>query len=107
MEVTSENEALEAYFRRIQLANQRFRESGGPGWLSDRGEVLISLGEPDDVFDFSSDVSRSGARGIRWTYNSLRLTLFFQDQTGFGRYRLTPLSRAEFQRAIAQVRRRT
>jgi GWxTD domain-containing protein len=106
VEVTPENEALEAYFRRIQFANQRFRESGEPGWLTDRGEVLISIGEPDDVFDFSTDVSRAGPRGIRWTYNSLRLTLFFQDQTGFGRFRLTPLSRAEFQRALAQVRRR-
>ena len=101
------DKALEAYFRRVQFANQRFRESGDPGWLTDRGEVLISLGEPDDVFDFSSDLSRSGARGIRWTYNSLRLTLFFQDQTGFGRFRLTPLSRAEFQRVLAQIRRRS
>jgi GWxTD domain-containing protein len=107
VEATPENEALEAYFRRIQVANQRFRESGEPGWLTDRGEVLISLGEPDDVFDFSTDVSRTGARGVRWTYNALRLTLFFQDQTGFGRFRLTPLSRAEFQRALAQVRRRS
>src|SRR2546422_1605729 len=55
----SENEALEAYFRRIQIANQRFRESGDPGWLTDRGEVFITLGDPDDVFDFTADVSRS------------------------------------------------
>jgi GWxTD domain-containing protein len=102
---TPENEALEAYFRRVQFANQRFRESGDVGWLTDRGEVYLTLGEPDDVFDFSTDASRSGVRGIRWTYNSLRLTLFFQDQNGFGRFRLTPLSRAEFQRAAAQVRR--
>ena len=102
---TPENEALEAYFRRVQFANQRFRESGDAGWLTDRGEVYVTLGEPDDVFDFSTDASRSGVRGIRWTYNSLRLTLFFQDQNGFGRFRLTPLSRAEFQRAAAQVRR--
>ena len=107
VEGTPENEALEAYFRRIQVANQRFRESGEPGWLTDRGEVLISLGEPDDVFDFSTEVSRAGARGVRWTYNALRLTLFFQDPTGFGRFRLTPLSRAEFQRALAQVRQRS
>jgi GWxTD domain-containing protein len=105
VEVTPENEALEAYFRRIQIANQRFRESGGAGWLTDRGEVFITLGEPDDMFDFSTDVSRAGVRGVRWTYNSLRLTLFFQDNTGFGRYRLTPLSRAEYQRALAQRRR--
>ncbi len=102
---TPENEALDAYFRRVQIANQRFRE-GDPGWLTDRGEVFITLGEPDDVFDFSSDVARAGVRGVRWTYNAFRLTLFFQDQNGFGRFRLTPLSRAEFQRAAALARRR-
>jgi GWxTD domain-containing protein len=103
---TPENEALEAYFRRVQIANQRFREAGDAGWLTDRGEVFITLGEPDDVFDFSSDIARAGVRGVRWTYNALRLTLFFQDQNGFGRFRLTPLSRAEFQRAAALTRRR-
>ena len=106
VEITPENEALEAYFRRIQVANQRFREAGDPGWLTDRGEVFITLGEPDDVFDFSTDVSRAGVRGVRWTYNGFRLTLFFQDNTGFGRFRLTPLSRAEYQRVVAQQRRR-
>ena len=105
VEATPENEALDGYFRRIQIANQRFRESGDPGWLTDRGEVFITLGEPDDVFDFSTDVSRAGVRGVRWTYNAMRLTLFFQDNTGFGRYRLTPLSRAEYQRVVAQRRR--
>ncbi|HZI22097.1 MAG TPA: GWxTD domain-containing protein [Gemmatimonadales bacterium] len=103
---TTENEALESYFRRIQYANVRFRESGDPGWLTDRGEVFVTLGEPDDEYDFSADPTRTGVRGMRWTYNTLRLTLFFQDQTGFGRFRLTPLSRAEFQRAVAQVRHR-
>ncbi len=105
MTITPENEALDRYFQRVQIANQRFREAGDPGWLTDRGEVYITLGEPDDVFDFSADVTRTGVRGIRWTYNALRLTLFFQDQTGFGRFRLTPLSRAEYQRVLARVRR--
>src|SRR5581483_6711845 len=101
---TPQNEALEEYFRRVQIADQRFREGSDPGWLTDRGEVFITLGEPDDIYDFSTDVSRSGPRGIRWTYAALRLTLFFQDQTGFGRFRLTPLSRAEFQRVVARLR---
>ena len=103
--LTPENEALDQYFRRVQVANERFRESGDPGWLTDRGEVFITLGDPDDVLDASSDVSRSGVRLIRWTFTGLRLTLFFQDQTGFGRFRLTPMSRAEFQRVLARVRR--
>jgi len=67
--------------------------------------VFITLGEPDDVFDASNDVSRSGVRLIRWTFTELRLTLFFQDQTGFGRFRLTPNSRAEYQRVLSRVRR--
>jgi GWxTD domain-containing protein len=34
---TPEHEGLRAYFARIQTANQRFRDEGGPGWLTDRG----------------------------------------------------------------------
>ena len=103
--ITPENEALDEYFRRVEVANERFQEAGEAGWLTDRGEVYISLGEPDEIYDFSTDVARTGARAIRWTYNSLRITIFFQDQAGFGRFRLTPLSRAEFQRVLARVRR--
>ena len=103
--ITPENEALDDYFRRVQQANVRFTEEGGPGWLTDRGEVFICLGEPEEVLDMSSGMDRSGLRAIRWSYNTLRLVLYFQDQTGFGRFRLTPTSRAEFQRVLARVRR--
>jgi GWxTD domain-containing protein len=103
--LTPENEALEQYFQRVQIANQRYQESGDPGWLTDRGEVFITIGDPDEVYDFSADVAQTGVRGIRWTYNNLRLTLFFQDQSGFGRFRLTPVSRAEYQRVLDRVRR--
>lgn len=103
--ITPENEALDGYFRRIQQANLRFQGEGDPGWLTDRGEVFITLGEPDEILDMSSGFDRSGVRSIRWTYINLRLTVFFQDQTGFGRFRLTPLSRAEYQRVLARVRR--
>lgn len=102
--LTPENEALDEYFRRVQLANLRFQEEGDPGWLTDRGEVFITLGEPDEVLDLANDVTRGG-RSIRWTYTELHLTVYFQDQTGFGRYRLTPMSRAEYQRVLARVRR--
>ena len=103
--ITPENEALDDYFRRVQQANVRFQDEGGPGWLTERGEVLISLGEPDEVFDLSNGIDRSGMRVLRWTYTAQRLVLYFQDQTGFSRYRLTPTSRAEFQRVLARVRR--
>ena len=103
--ITPENEALDDYFRRVQQANVRFGDEGGPGWLTDRGEVFIALGEPDEVLDMSNGMDRSGLRAIRWSYTQLRVVLYFQDQTGFGRFKLTPTSRAEFQRVLMRVRR--
>ena len=103
--ITPENEALDDYFRRVQQANIRFQDEGQPGWLTDRGEVFITLGEPDELLDLSSGLDRSGVRAIRWTYTTLRLVVYFQDQTGFGRFRLTPSSRAEYQRVLGRVRR--
>jgi GWxTD domain-containing protein len=102
---TPENEALRAYFQRVQEANASFREAGDPGWLTDRGEVYITLGPADEVFDASSDFQ--GARRVyRWNYFSYRLTLDFVDETGFGRFRLTPAARAEYQRVLNGIRSR-
>jgi GWxTD domain-containing protein len=103
--ITPENEALDNYFRRVQVANQRYNEAGDPGWLTDRGEVFITLGEPDEVYDLRGDVSRGGTAVVRWTYNTLQLVLVFTDQTGFGRMRMTPSSRADYQRVLTRVHR--
>ena len=104
--ITPENEAIDDYFHRVQQANVRFQDEGEPGWLTERGEVFISLGEPDEILDLSSGgMDRTGQRVLRWTYTSQRLVMYFQDQTGFGRYRLTPSSRAEYQRVLARIRR--
>jgi GWxTD domain-containing protein len=103
--ITPENEALDNYFRRVQLANLRFQNEGIQGWLTDRGQVFITLGDPDEVLDLSSGMDRSGQRVIRWTYTPFRLVLYFTDHGGFNRFRLTPASRAEYQRVLVQVRR--
>lgn len=103
--ISAENEALDDYFRRVQEANVRFQDEGQPGWLTERGEVLITLGEPDETLDMANGMDRSGLRVLRWTYANERLVLYFEDQTGFNRFRLTPSSRAEFQRVLARVRR--
>jgi GWxTD domain-containing protein len=102
---TPENEALDDYFSRVQAANARFQDEGEAGWLTERGEVFITIGEPDEMLDMSSGLDRTGVRVIRWTYNTQRLVLYFQDQTGFSRFRLTPTSRADYQRVLARVRR--
>jgi GWxTD domain-containing protein len=99
-----ENEALNQYFSRIQAANQRFTDEGVPGWRTDRGEVLINLGPPDESVESTPGTA---SRIIRWTYITHRLEVYFQDETGFGRLRLTPGSRAEYERIVARLRRQT
>lgn len=102
--LTPENEALNTYLTKVQIASQRFTESADPGWLTDRGEVFITLGDPDEMYDLENEYSRTGVHGIRWIYSSLRLDLLFLDQTGFGRYRMTPGSRADFDRVATRLR---
>jgi len=99
---TPENEALNQYFSRITAANQRFKDEGVPGWRTDRGEVFITLGPPDESIESTPG---TGNRIVRWTYLNYRLEVYFQDETGFGRLRLTPGSRAEYERILLRVRR--
>ena len=99
---TPENEELNQYFSRVNAANQRFKDEGLPGWRTDRGEVFITLGPPDESVESTPGAS---SRIIRWTYLTHRLEIYFQDETGFGRLRLTPGSRAEYERILSRVRR--
>jgi GWxTD domain-containing protein len=99
---TPENEALNQYFGRVNAANQRFKDEGVPGWRTDRGEVFVTLGPPDESVESTPGTA---SRIIRWTYLTHRLEIYFQDETGFGRLRLTPGSRAEYERILSRVRR--
>jgi GWxTD domain-containing protein len=99
---TPENEAIDAYFTRVAEANRKFTDEGIPGWLTDRGEVYISLGEPDQNIDQSG---YNQGRIIRWDYTQQRLTLYFTDPTGFGRFKLTIASRADFERVVDRIQR--
>jgi GWxTD domain-containing protein len=98
--VTPENEALDAYFARLAVANEQFRDEGMPGWRTDRGEVFVTLGPPDEVYDATP---RQQGRFVRWAYYDYRAALFFQDVTGFGRFRMTQESRSEFERVKGRV----
>ncbi len=101
--VTPENEALNVYFGRIAQANQRFTDEGVPGWRTDRGEVYINLGPPDESVENSPGTTAN--RILKWTYNNYRLELFFRDESGFGRLRLLPGSRADYERTLVRLRR--
>jgi GWxTD domain-containing protein len=100
---TPENEALNQYFGRIAQANTRFTDEGVPGWRTDRGEVFINLGPPDEAMENSPGTTAN--RILRWTYINYRLDLYFRDESGFGRMRLVPSSRADYERTLSRVRR--
>lgn len=97
---TPENEALDSYFARLGVANQRFRDEGIPGWQTDRGEVYVVLGDPDEKFN-NTPVQQG--RYVQWEYYRWRITLTFYDATGFGRYRMTTESRADFERVKNRI----
>jgi GWxTD domain-containing protein len=102
---TPEHEALRDYFTRVQFASERFTEEGTPGWLTDRGEVYVTLGDPDQVLEQGDGAINTRGRTQLWVYGRHRLQLVFVDQTGFGRWRLTPGSQSDFNLVAMRERR--
>jgi GWxTD domain-containing protein len=100
---TPENEALDQYFTRLAIANERFRDEGPNAWRSERGEVYITLGEPDVI---NTNSPTSDRRLEQWVYNEYRGVLLFEGVLGLSRMRMLPSSRGEFARMRALVMRR-
>lgn len=103
------HEGLRDYFGRIRLANERFRSEGIAGWLSDRGRVYVTLGEPDEVTEQIVNV-RDRRLGTAqrvpvqvWTYRRHRVQLLFTDEMQAGRWELTPNSENEFRALAARL----
>lgn len=103
---TPENEALVSYFRRVEIANIRFQEESEAGWLTDRGEVYVTLGDPDAIE--RSDDLQANRTVIRWTYlmGGETVALYFVNDLSLQRWRLTFSSRVEYQRLLSRVRQR-
>lgn len=87
---TSANEAEVDYYRRILVANRRYREGGAagiPGWRTDRGRVYIRYGDPDETL--RRPQAGSTPPYEVWKFTSGRVRKFvFLDQTRFGNYGL-------------------
>jgi GWxTD domain-containing protein len=98
---TPEHEDLRAYFGRLVRANTRFRDESSLGWQSDRGRVYLVLGEPDQIIEPRENFERN--RQQVWEYRALNAQLVFYDQSGTGRWRLTPNSNVRFE---TEARRR-
>jgi len=85
---TRKNELKNEYFRRVNYANRQFSVMGQQGWLTDRGRILIKFGYPDDIERHPFEL---GTKPYEiWRYYSLRKIFVFEDETGFGDYRLDP-----------------
>ncbi|MEO8911126.1 MAG: GWxTD domain-containing protein [Gemmatimonadaceae bacterium] len=106
---TPTNEEMQAYFGRIREANAQFRMDRNPGWLSDRGMVFVSLGEPDQVFErnvnqqFSTTQMASTARLQIWQYRQYNSQLVFYEDAGG--WKLTRPSQTEFLSLAARRQR--
>ncbi len=103
---TPEHEGLRAYFDRLRQANTRFAEDGMAGWKTDRGRVLLLLGEPDQIVDrFPAETGQRGRFQV-WEYLDDRVSVAFTSAFGANRWRLTPASEAEVESLVERRRRR-
>lgn len=94
---TEENEFKQEFFRRIEYANQRFKE-GPPGWKTERGRIYIYLGPPDkfeEIFNHYEVVAMTGERVrgsvIIWIYYRYNLGIKFMDVKGNGKFTMDPM----------------
>jgi GWxTD domain-containing protein len=101
---TEENEFKEEHYRRIAWANDRFA-SGIPGWKTDRGQIYIKFGPPDENDSHTSggpgerDISEGGGETTffpyeRWRYRYLEccgsdVTIEFVDPSMTNEYHIT------------------
>lgn len=100
---TPENEALRDYFKRITVANSRFREATTPGWLTDRGKVFVTLGEPDQAGQQMGSGNTARSRGEVWLYTQYNLRLIYMNQGGTGHLRLSASSQADFDKVVRRL----
>src|SRR3990172_2253615 len=89
---TAVNEFRGEHFKRIREANDKYRESR-PGWLTERGRMYVTLGEPQDVMSYPSNQDLFPLE--IWYYYNLDIPLFpnalqfvFFKRNGAGEYRL-------------------
>ena len=76
------------------------------GWKTDRGRVLLLLGEPDQIVDrFPAETGQRGRFQV-WEYLDDRVSVAFTSAFGANRWRLTPASEAEVESLVERRRRR-
>lgn len=80
---TDYNPLMVEFFKRVDIAFDRFTSPNAPGFETDQGRIYIRHGEPDDI----TRRLPSGRPAVEvWTYSNREFT--FEATSGFGEYRL-------------------
>ncbi|MBI3193872.1 MAG: GWxTD domain-containing protein [Ignavibacteriae bacterium] len=82
---TEVNELMLEYYQRVEFANKNFSHYQ-EGWKTDRGNVYIVFGEPNNIERHPFDIDSKPYE--IWTYFEMNREFVFVDETGFGDYRL-------------------
>ncbi len=102
---TPANEFIARHFDRMGQANDRFDEPGRAGWETDRGEVLVKLGEPERQ-RFIRPERQNDVPRIEWEYDESLPSpalIVFEDSTEFGVFVMTSRSRAVLRRLVREL----
>ena len=83
---TSRNEVMAEFYHRAATAELRFEAPYDDPHLTDRSKVYVLYGEPDEVQRYG-DGSMMGYLEV-WQYRSRDMEVVFQDNMGYGDYRL-------------------
>jgi GWxTD domain-containing protein len=66
------NEYRQLFWNRVKEADEKFLDTAGPGWRTDRGKIYILYGPPDEVKEDPNAAAGSdetdGKGLIRWVY---------------------------------------
>jgi GWxTD domain-containing protein len=84
---TPENEFWMDYMSRVEIADQLYSNAFEPGWLTDRGRILIKFGKPDEIETYPLSID-SKPYEVWFYYREKGFQFIFMDEEGFNNYRL-------------------
>lgn len=105
---TPQNEYRQRYFEMVRIATISFETKFREGWKTDRGRVLLTYGQPNDIE--KSPLQQETKPFETWYYDELEggSIFIFADLRGFGEYELLhstyskELSQPDWERLIQQ-----
>jgi len=85
---TPENEFKIEYSKRLKEANDKFKSFSKPGFKSDRGRILLTYGNPDEIERHPNDTDKKPYE--IWYYNAIEggVVFVFGDISGYGDFEL-------------------